>query len=139
MPGEISAHLRHAQMAGAGIVLILALAILGFVWISIWAIGLMAIWLGPDWAPLAVGLLCLLPLAVFLILKKAKAQKEQERALAQALHHPELSQIAQIAQGLIEKSPLTALAVAGLAGVLAARFPSALTLLLQVLSPSQRT
>ena len=138
MPGEIKEQLRHVQVAGAGIVLILALAVLGFVWISIWAIGILALWLGPDWAPLIVGVLCLLPLIVFAIRKRAKAQQEQERALAHQPHHSDLTQIAQITQGLIEKSPLTALAIVGLAGVLAARFPSALTLLLQILNPSQR-
>ena len=94
MPGEISAQLRHAQVAGAGIVLILALAILGFVWITIWATALVADWFNPTLAPLVVGLLCLAPLLIFVIRKQAKNELEQERSHSQ---HLELNQIAQAA------------------------------------------
>jgi hypothetical protein len=131
--GEIGNQLRHAQMAGAGIIIVLALAILGFVWTSIWAVEFVAPYVGGEWSKLVIGLICLAPLFIFLVGKKMKA--EAVAAQNHQVAHPDLAQISHIAQGFVEKSPMTALAIAALAGILAAKFPSALTLLLQVLSP----
>lgn len=123
-------------MAGAGFIVILALAVIGFVWLSLAAVSALRVQFGQGPIPeLIIGALCLTPLVVFLIRQRTKAKAEHELALSS---QTELAHISQIAQGMVEKSPLTALAIAALAGVLAVRFPSALTLLLQVLNP-QRT
>jgi hypothetical protein len=132
----VSSQLRNAKMAGAGFIVILALAIIGFVWLSLSAVAALRVHLSGAAPELIVGLICLAPLVVFLIRQRMKASSEHLHAQPA---HAELAHISQIAQGMVEKSPLTALAIAALAGVLAVRFPTALTLLLQVLNPQRTT
>lgn len=136
MSGDLSSQIRGAQLAGASYVLALAGAVMGLVWLSIWGVGFLSATIGETYAALIVALIYLAPLLIFFILKSVR--QIDARAHEQDESHEALAQISLAARNLAEKSPLTALAVAALAGVLAVRFPAALTLLLQVVE-SNRT
>ena len=142
MLGEVTARLRGARSAIVGWGLCLAAAALGLVWLSIAAVQYLAAWVDPRGAAALIGALCLLPLAVAAL--RANGQKPEAPApqpLQAGLYGADPTSqyafIAKAAEKLVDRSPLTALAVAALAGLLAARVPAALGLLLQILQQRQ--
>lgn len=142
MLGEVTARLRDARSAIVGWGLCLAAAALGLVWLSIAAVQFLAAWLDPRAAAALIGVICLLPVTIAAL--RANVHKTERPApqpvqpglygADPALHY---AGIAKAAEKLVDRSPLTALAVAALAGLLAARFPAALGLLLQILQQTQ--
>ena len=142
MLGEVTARLRGARAAIVGWGLCLAAAMLGLVWLSIAAVQFASAWIEPRAAAALIGLLCLTPIAIAAL--RANAQKPEPPApqpvqtgLYGADPTTQYAFIAKAAEKLVDRSPLTALAVAALAGLLAARFPAALGLLLQILQQRQ--
>lgn len=134
--GLLSRQIHDVKVAGAGYALALAAAILGLVWATIWLDRLLSIWLGAVWAPLGVAAVFLLPVLIgYLTSDRLKAEEKSASptALLSSVDD-QLSELTRTAEGLVEKAPLVALALAALAGLLAARFPSALSLLVQVVS-----
>lgn len=129
--GERFQTMKGAVLGGA---LLVASAGMGLAWLSIAAVGGTAAVLGLFWARVVVGLLLLSPLAVFVLFVWLRDQKRQDLAPVAGIGtDAALTTIASAAQKMIEKSPLAALALASLAGLIAARFPAALTLLANVL------
>lgn len=119
--------------------LFVASTAIGFVWISIAAVAGAAAMLGPIWAPAAVGLMLLAPLAIFVAIAwKNNRQRQAALILGVAGNDAALSAIAAAAHKMIDKSPLAALALATMAGVIATRYPAGLTLLANVLSTNEQ-
>lgn len=134
--GIFSRQIHDVKKAGAGYALALAGALVGLVWATIWLDRLLTLWLGPVWAPLIIALVFFIPLLVGVVLKD-KRKADEKPAAAPALLasvDDQLSELTKTAEGLVEKAPLVAIALAALAGLLAARFPSALALLVQIVS-----
>jgi fructose-specific phosphotransferase system IIC component len=132
----IERQIRDAQIAGAGFLLILASAVLGMVWLSIALARMLgAAELDPALAALCIAALCLAPLGVFYLVRALRSTSEPaERHQALAAQPEGFAEISRFAEDMAGKSPLTAVAVAMLAGLLAARFPSALSLLAQIVT-----
>ncbi len=124
----------------AGGILLFVLGAVGIAWLSIAGAAIAVAMLGPIWGPATVGAVMLAPLGVFSLIAWAKtwraatAPPPQGAASADA----SLAAIAAAAHKLIEKSPLAALALTTLAGLLATRYPVGLSLLANVLSASER-
>jgi hypothetical protein len=99
-----------------GVVLLLALAIIGLIWLSIgiysWLVSLM----GPVFGPLALGGLCLLPLVIYVINQSFKRPARPESLTPEAAS---VLHIAKIIESLSSRSPLLGTAAAIAAGFLA--------------------
>jgi len=126
------------QTAGMGLVLILASAVIGVVWLSVAIAGMLAAWLNPPLAALATAGLFFLPPIIFsiaLALRGRRARQAQEQSQQALAASPDLLvELTRIAQDMAARAPLAAVAVALLGGLLAARFPAALPLLVQALA-----
>ncbi|MBI1250287.1 MAG: hypothetical protein GC189_02300 [Alphaproteobacteria bacterium] len=136
MWGSIAAQLREARSAIVGWSLAVATAIVGVVWLSVAAARALEPHLPPGAAATVVGLALLAPLLCALVAAQFGNKRHDPPALqglAGGAQEPQLAAISRAAERLVEKSPLTALAIAALAGLLAVRFPAALTLLIQIL------
>lgn len=130
---NFTSQIREAQITGAGIFLILASGVLGLVWISVWAVEAIENANSRLESPLIVGAIAIAPLAVLLANSALKKQTKLDAQAALPGTSDELAKISRVAESLVVQSPLIALALAALAGILAVRFPSALTLLLQII------
>ncbi len=124
----------------AGAILLLVLGAVGIVWLSIAAAANAAAMLGAIWGPATVGAVMLAPLGVFGLMTWAKTWRAATAAPLQGAESADasLAAIAAAAHKLIEKSPLAALALATLAGLLATRYPVGLSLLANVLNANER-
>jgi hypothetical protein len=117
--------LRGAAADAATAAAVIAVAGLGLVWISIWAVGALARHVG-DWAPLMLGLLLCAPALIYALVRMTKASAapavrpllRRDSALA--------ADAADAAKRFFQESPIAALGVAALAGLLAVRAPEAL-------------
>jgi hypothetical protein len=135
IPAQILA-MRAPIAVGLALV---ASATIGLVWISIAVVESAAAMLGPVWAPASVGLVLLAPLAIFATISWRNDRRRQAAPiLGVAGNDAALSAIAAAAHKMIDKSPLAALALATLAGVVATRYPAGLTLLANVLAAAEK-
>ncbi|MBI1188540.1 MAG: hypothetical protein GC206_14610 [Alphaproteobacteria bacterium] len=138
--------LRSVQLAGAGAFLALALAAIGLVWISIWLVNACALLLEGAFvganlslAPLIVGGVMVAPLLIFILVIWLSPKPRESNPVARwiANSDDDLAAITRAAEGMVEKSPMLAVAIAALAGVLAARFPAALTILMGIVAAKE--
>jgi len=118
------------------IVLILACTILGLIWISIALYSLLVIVAGPLWGPLVLGLVFLLPIAVYAIIKAlpANQKKKKQSAFEAAFANSTVGSISLLIESLSGTSPILATVAAVIAGFMATRFPQFLPLLSQLVT-----
>lgn len=140
---EFATRIRGAQIAGAGFVLALGACVVGLVWLSVCAVDIVTASMGRVSATALVGVLFCAPLVLILILKNTKQQKESAAQAFAQTHHPsvddQLMQLTRITERFVERSPLVAVAIATLAGIIAVRFPAALSLLIQIISGQKQS
>jgi hypothetical protein len=124
----------------AGGISLCVFGIVGITWLSIAATTAAVATLGPVWGPAAVGAGMLAPPGVFGLVVWAKSRRTAAAPL-QSVEGVDasLAAIAAAAHKMIEKSPIAALAVATLAGLLSTRYPAGLSLLAHVLGANDRT
>jgi hypothetical protein len=130
---NISNQLKEIRSSIVGIGLVVVTAALGLIWISIGLYAFLSAKLGPVWGPILLGTFFLLPLlgAAVARLFADKPVPAQPQAMAGQTDDAILG-IAKLTENLSGQSPFVATSVAILAGVIAARFPSLLTLFLQL-------
>lgn len=126
-------HLQELRATVIGVVLILAATIIGFVWISIGIYFWLSSLLGSIWGPIVLGLIYFLPIIVFAFVKAFRpsapaAPVRDESADLAALN------VAKVFENLSGRSPLWVASAAVLAGFLATRFPSLLSVFTQLIS-----
>jgi hypothetical protein len=129
---------RGASVAGAGMAMALLSALIGVVWLAMALATAIAPYVGVAGSQAIIGGLFLIP-AIVLGLSQAFRRKEAPGAQAQgfaAAQKDELAEIVAAAKAFATKQPLVAAAIVVLGGILALRFPSALSLLVQILAPS---
>jgi hypothetical protein len=120
--------------------LILATAVAGLVWLSIALARALEAVIGPITAAAATGLLFLIPALAFwglaAIRRRIDSEREEETQSYPLLQAgPDvLSQLTRLTQDMTATAPIAAVAIALLGGLLAARFPAALPLLIQALA-----
>lgn len=132
-------NLRALQGPIASGILPFVLGAVGIVWLSIAAVESAAAVLGPVWAAAIVGALLLAPLAIIALMAWTRERRRRAEPLLSANGaDAALATISAAAHKMIDKSPLAALALATLAGVMATRYPAGLGLLANVLSANPR-
>jgi hypothetical protein len=138
-----------------------ALALTGLVWISIWAVAELRVPID-GWAPLLVGLVLFIPLIVIALARtlrtpapplarpEARAAPLSSReaqaaplgsrgAQAAPLMHEPTPDIAATAKAFVQRSPLTAVALGTIAGLMLSRSSGVVSRLLDALDdPLQR-
>lgn len=141
MLGGLMGQLRNVQAMALLAFMVLTSAAIGLVWISIAVVDIVSATLGPQRAALWVGLFAFAPFAILVVwrLMKSSARPAEDPAARLAAFGgmgqvDVMGVISRAAQNMTATAPLTALAVAALAGLLLARFPYALGLLAQVLA-----
>lgn len=94
--------------------------------------------LGLFWARVIVGVVLLAPIAIVLIVARTQSQQQRRDAAitSNSSDDAALAAIAGAARKMIDKSPLAALSLASLAGLISTRHPQALSLLATVLEES---
>lgn len=117
-----------------GLTLILACTILGIIWISIGLYQLVAKTIGPMWGPVVLGLLFLLPIAVYFINRALPHNKDKRRksAMEEAFANSTVGSMSRMIDSLSATSPVLAAVAAVVAGFMATRFPQFLPLVAQV-------
>lgn len=114
-----------------GFVLMLACAIIGLIWISISLNMVLIAHLGPQWGPAVLGLIFLLPIAVYgvarLVAPKDKRSKQQKMFDA-AFANSSVGSISRMIEAMSPHSPLLAAVVATVGGFVATRFPQFLSM-----------
>ncbi len=127
-------HLQELRANIVSLVLLLSATIIGFVWISIGIYHWLSACLGAVWGPIVLGLMYFIPIIIFAFIKAfARAplpqhQTRHDQADATALN------IAKVFESLSGRSPLLATSAVVVAGVLATRFPSLLSVFTQILA-----
>jgi hypothetical protein len=129
--------LKELRSSIIGLVLLLATAVIGLIWLSIGLYSALTAWIGPVWAPLALGGICFLPLVVFWIVHLFADKDHDEERTVQAAYNSayadsSVMSISRIIESLSGKSPFLATAAAIIAGFLATRFPALLTIFAQI-------
>jgi hypothetical protein len=113
-----------------------AVAMVGLVWVSIWATGELRAYVD-DWAPLLIGLLLFTPLIAIVLMRALKAPPAPLPTLPPqpetAFISNQTPDIGAAAKAFVQRSPLTALALGALTGLLLARSSGALSQLLDAL------
>ena len=134
---NFSRQLKELRSSIIGLVLLLATAIIGLIWMSIGLYSALTSWIGPVWAPLALGGICLLPLLIFGLIKAFRPHEDDERSIHAAYNSAyadsSVASISRIIESLSGTSPFLATAAAILAGFLATRFPALLTIFAQII------
>lgn len=130
---NISNQLKELRSSIVGIGLVIVTAALGLVWISIGLYAFLSARLGPVWGPILLGVLFLLPLlgAAVARLFSTKPEPVQPNMMTAQSDEAMLG-IAKLTESLSGQSPMVATSVAVIAGVIAVRFPSLLTLFVQL-------
>lgn len=126
-------HLQELRSTIVGLVLLLAATIIGFVWISIGLYHWLSLCLGAVWGPIVLGLLYFLPLVIFAFVKaffrqSAVTQPQNDPANTAVLN------ISRVFESLSGRSPFFVATAVIIAGFLATRFPSLLTVFTQILT-----
>ena len=130
---NFSDHLQELRSTLVGLVLILAATIIGFVWISLGIYFWLSSFLGNIWGPLVLGLIYFVPIIVFAF---AKAFARPAEIAVKSPYEQDLSlqAFSKTFENLSNRSPFVIIAAAAVAGFLATRFPSLLSLFNQLLS-----
>ena len=116
------------------LVLLLSATIIGFVWISIGIYHWLSLCLGVVWGPIVLGLIYFIPIIIFAFIKAfarpalPQAPSRHDQADATFVN------MSKAFESLSGRSPFLAASAAIIAGVLATRFPSLLTVFTQVLA-----
>jgi len=122
------------------VALVVAAAVIGLGWASIGLFNALKIWLGPVWGPVVLGAAMVVPLILYVIYKRLTRQaKKQQQAFmnqqAQAAYaQSSVVHISRIIDALKGQSPVIASVAAVIAGLLATRFPSLLSIISEAIS-----
>ncbi len=111
--------------------LLIAITVLGVIWISFGMYFCLANFLEPAWAAVVCGLICFIPIIVFSLVKTFGSTQRQPAA---STAEPEFASMATIVDSLAGHSPFLVAAVGLVAGFLVNRFPSVLRVFLEFLS-----
>jgi hypothetical protein len=131
---NFNGHLQELRANIVSIVLILSATIIGFVWISIGMYHWLSACLGAVWGPIVLGLIYFIPIIIFAFIKAfvrpslPQNQNRSDQADATVLN------MSKVFESLSGRSPLLATSAVVIAGVLATRFPSLLSVFTQILA-----
>lgn len=119
-----------------GLVLLLASAIIGLIWVSIGIYSLAVKLVGDLWGPLALGGIFLLPIVIYLVIKSLPHNKEKKRQslIDEAFSRSTVGSISNLIDNLSGVSPILATVAAIVAGFMASRFPQYLPMFSQIVS-----
>ena len=133
---NFSSQLENLKSSIIGLVLLLASAIIGLIWVSIGLYSLAVKLLGDLWGPLALGGIFLLPIVVYLIVKALPHNKEKRRQslIDEAFSKSTVGSISNLIDNLSGVSPVLATVAAIVAGFMATRFPQYLPMFSQIVS-----
>jgi hypothetical protein len=143
---NLSSRIKEAQAAGAGFVALAAAAIIGIVWLSVWLARVLERVVDPVHAPLLVAALFLIPAGILAarMRKKDGHDSDHSRRLhrgegrhsgdpeARSDHPNPIQRASNVARRFVDRSPLVAVVIAVVAGVLAVRLPAVLAMLMDV-------
>lgn len=127
-------HLQELRANIVSLVLLLSATIIGFVWISIGIYHWLSACLGAVWGPIVLGLIYFIPIIIFAFIKAfactpvSQNQNRSDQADATMIN------ISKVFESLSGRSPLLATSAVVIAGVLATRFPSLLSVFTQILA-----
>lgn len=130
---NFSDHLQELRSTLVGFVLILAATIIGFVWISLGIYFWLSAVLGNMWGCLVLGLIYFVPIIVF-ALSKAFARPVAVPMKPLGDQDLNLQAFSKTFENLSNLSPFVIIAAAAVAGFLATRVPSLLSLFNQLLA-----
>jgi hypothetical protein len=133
---NFSSQLENLKSSIIGLVLLLASAIIGLIWVSIGIYSLAVKLLGDLWGPLALGGIFLLPIVIYLIIKALPHNKEKRRQslIDEAFSRSTVGSISNLIDNLSGVSPVLATVAAIVAGFMATRFPQYLPMFSQIVS-----
>ena len=128
--------LENFKASLIGLVLVLASAIIGLIWISIGLYTLAVVMLGSLWGPVALGGLFLLPIFIYAIVKSlpSSQQKRKQSAFDAAFANTSVGSISRIIESLSGISPILATVAAVVAGFMVTRFPQFLPMFSQIVT-----
>lgn len=127
-------HLQELRANIVSLVLLLSATIIGFVWISIGIYHWLSACLGTVWGPIVLGLIYFIPIIIFAFIKAfartpvPQNQNRSDQADATVLN------MSKVFESLSGRSPLLATSAVVIAGVLATRFPTLLSVFTQILA-----
>ena len=133
---NFSSQLQNLRSSIIGIVLIVAMAVIGLTWISIGIHSYFTSLVGPVWGPIVLGGLFFLPIVIFALVRSM--DKNDARAQTPSYANPFNDAVGLNIPKLIESlsghSPFFVTVVAITAGFLATRFPALLVVFSQVIT-----
>ena len=104
---NFSNQLESLKSSIIGLVLLLASAIIGLIWVSIGLYSLAVKLLGDLWGPLALGGIFLLPIVIYLIIKALPHNREKRRQslIDEAFSKSTVGSISNLIDSLSATSP----------------------------------
>lgn len=130
---NFSGHLQELRATIIGLVLLLGATIIGFVWISIGINYWLSEHLGSVWGPIVLGLIYFLPITIFAFIKAFIQPKPPLPAHKETVDIATVN-IAAVVENLSGHSPFATGIAVVIASFLATRFPSLLTVFMQMLT-----
>ncbi|GGY64841.1 hypothetical protein GCM10011613_05810 [Cellvibrio zantedeschiae] len=126
--------LQELRSSIIGLVLLLAATIIGFVWISVGINQWLSTNLGVVWGPIVLGLIYFLPIIIFALVKAFVRQPEPKLPAHNEAADMATANFTKVLENLSGRSPAVVAIAAIFAGFLATRFPSLLSVFMQMLT-----
>jgi hypothetical protein len=127
-------HLQELRANIVSLVLLLSATIIGFVWISIGIYHWLSACLGAVWGPIVLGLIYFIPIIIFAFIKAFARTPVSQNQNRSDQEDATMINISKVFESLSGRSPLLATSAVVIAGVLATRFPSLLSVFTQILA-----
>lgn len=130
---NINSQLRELRSSLMGTGLLAVTAMIGLVWISIGLYAWLSSMLGAVWGPIVLGLVFFIPVIVFALVRTFGGGRADQQPASYAADSQAIA-IAKLAESMPGSSPFWVAVVAIVGGVLAARFPGLLGMVMQLLT-----
>lgn len=130
----ITDKLKTAAATGGVFAVAGALALIGFVWITIAAITVLEQFVAPPVAMLIVGVALLIPLLVVVLQARTGSKDPEPVAQAPTGEFAAIAKLVSAAQSMAEKSPMAGAALALGAAWFASRSPATSSLAVQIIA-----
>ena len=133
---NIKENLQELRSSIIGVVLLLATIIMALVWIGVGVYICLTGFVGAAWAAILIGVMFMLPVIIVALIKlfNPKELSAQQQAGYHSHADDAVLHVSKVIESLSGQSTLMVTLVAVIAGFLAARFPSMLSVFTQIVS-----
>lgn len=128
---NLTQYIDTLKQSLTGYLIMLSAAVIGLIWISFGIYNFAVAVIGPIWGPIAIGAAFMLPVLVYVVVKKLAPEdkrSKQQRMFDQAFAASPVGALSQMIEKMSAHSPFLGAITAIIGGFVAARFPQFLSI-----------